>query len=105
MDGLRTSSYPDGAIFAEEMLEWLSTANGGAREGQRRVVGVMVKDSQRYKLDGRLVSRMGPGNFEDRSAVTSIAHSAATGAGASTRSSIACLSASMPCPVALDISK
>ncbi|HLK62241.1 MAG TPA: cytochrome P460 family protein [Bryobacteraceae bacterium] len=63
MDGLRTGSYPDGAIIAEEMLEWISTANGGAKEGQRRVVGVMVKDSQRYGSTGG----WGYGSFADGS--------------------------------------
>ena len=63
MDGLRTGSYPDGAIIAEEMLEWISTANGGAREGQRRVVGVMVKDSQRYASTGG----WGYGSFDEGS--------------------------------------
>jgi hypothetical protein len=63
MDGLRTGSYPDGSIIAEEMLEWISTANGGASEGQRRVVGVMVKDSQRYASTGG----WGYGSFEDGS--------------------------------------
>jgi len=47
MEGLRTGSYPDGATLAEEMLEWLSTPKG-AKEGQRRLIGVMVKDGQRY---------------------------------------------------------
>jgi hypothetical protein len=63
MDGLRTGSYADGATFAEEMLEWLSTANGGAREGQRRVVGVMVRDSQRYSS----TAGWGYGSFDDGS--------------------------------------
>jgi hypothetical protein len=62
MQGLRTGSYPDGAIIAEEMLEWLSTSNG-AKEGPRRVIGVMVKDSQRYGSTGG----WGYGNFEDGS--------------------------------------
>jgi len=62
MEGLRTGSYPDGAMFAEEMLEWLSTSTG-AREGQRRLVGVMVKDSQRYASTGG----WGYGNFDDGS--------------------------------------
>jgi hypothetical protein len=61
MEGLRTGSYPDGAIIAEEMLEWLSTSNGGAKEGQRRVVGVMVKDSRRYSS----TNGWGYGNFDD----------------------------------------
>jgi hypothetical protein len=63
MEGLRTGSYPDGAIIAEEMLEWLSPSNSGAKEGQRRVIGVMVKDSQRYSSTGG----WGYGNFDDGS--------------------------------------
>ncbi len=64
MVGLRTNTYPDGAIIAEEMLEWLQTSDG-AKEGQRRVIGVMVKDSQRYSsTDG-----WGYGNFDDGSRV------------------------------------
>jgi len=60
MEGLRTGSYPDGAILAEEMLEWLSDSRG-AKEGQRRIVGVMVKDSHRYSsTDG-----WGYGNFDE----------------------------------------
>jgi len=64
MEGLRSGSYPDGAIFADEMLEWLSTSNG-AQEGSRRIVGVMVKDSRRYSsTDG-----WGYGTFDDGSRV------------------------------------
>jgi hypothetical protein len=62
MEGLRTGSYPDGAIIAEEMLEWLS-AGTGAKEGQRRVIGVMVKDSQRYSS----TAGWGYGNFDEGS--------------------------------------
>jgi Cytochrome P460 len=51
IEGLRTGSYPDGAILAEEILEWLSISNG-AKEGARRIVGVMVKDSHRYSSTG-----------------------------------------------------
>ena len=56
MEGLRTGTYPDGAILAEEMLEWL-----GSKEGQRRLVGVMVKDSRRYASTGG----WGYGTFDD----------------------------------------
>jgi hypothetical protein len=52
MVGLRMGSYPDGAILADEMLEWLPNSIGGAHEGQRRLVGVMVRDSQRYSSTG-----------------------------------------------------
>src|SRR5215469_6650893 len=58
MEGLRTGSYTDGAIIAEEMLEWLST-----KEGQRRLVGVMVKDSKRYRSTGG----WGYGSFDEDS--------------------------------------
>jgi hypothetical protein len=63
MEGLRTGSYADGAVIAEEMLEWLSTSSGGAKEGQRRLVAVMVKDSQRYSSTGG----WGYGGFDDES--------------------------------------
>jgi hypothetical protein len=65
MEGLRTGSYPDGAILAEEMLEWLASATGGGKEGQRRLVGVMVKNSQRYSSTGG----WGYGTFDDGSRV------------------------------------
>jgi hypothetical protein len=61
MEGLRTGSYPDGAILAEEMLEWRTGASGAGGEGQRRIVGVMEKNSQRYSsTDG-----WGYGTFDD----------------------------------------
>jgi len=63
MAGLRTGSYPDGAILAEEMLDWLPTASGGAKEGQRRLIGVMVRNSQRYSATGG----WGYGMFDDGS--------------------------------------
>ena len=63
MEGLRTGTYPDGAIIAEEMLEYLGHENGSGAEGQWRVVGVMVKDSRRYASTGG----WGFGNFESGS--------------------------------------
>jgi hypothetical protein len=65
MAGLRTGTYQDGAILAEEMLEWLSTSTGGGKEGTRRLVGVMVRDSQRYSATGG----WGYGTFDDDSKV------------------------------------
>ena len=63
MVGLRTGAYPDGAIIAEEMLEWLAGPGGTGGEGQRRLVGVMVKNSQRYaSTDG-----WGYGSFDEGS--------------------------------------
>jgi len=63
MEGLRTGSYPDGAILAEEMLEWLTS-----KEGERRIVGVMVKDSHRYASTGG----WGYGNFDGASRVDTL---------------------------------
>jgi hypothetical protein len=52
MTGLRSGEYADGAIIAEELLEMLGSPSGGGKEGERRLVGVMVKDSQRYASTG-----------------------------------------------------
>lgn len=52
MAGLKTGQYADGAIIAEEMLELLGSPSGGGQEGERRLVGVMVKDNQRYASTG-----------------------------------------------------
>lgn len=49
MQGLRTGSYPQGAVIAEEMLEFIGE---GGKEGERRVVGVMVKDTRHYAATG-----------------------------------------------------
>ncbi len=52
MAGLKTGQYEDGAIFAEEMLEYLGNANGSGKEGPHRTTGVMVKDSKLYASTG-----------------------------------------------------
>lgn len=52
MTGLRTGEYPDGAIIAEELLEWRGRESGSGAEGARRMVGVMAKDSLRYGATG-----------------------------------------------------
>jgi hypothetical protein len=52
MAGLRGGTYADGAVIAEELLEVLGSASGGGKEGERRMVGVMVKDSKRYSASG-----------------------------------------------------
>jgi hypothetical protein len=57
MRGLRTGSYPQGAVLAEEMLEFIGE---GGKEGERRLVGVMVKDSRHYAATGG----WGYGNYE-----------------------------------------
>jgi hypothetical protein len=63
MDGLRTGTYQDGAIIAEELLEWLTPEGSPAKEGRRRFVCVMVKDAQRYSSTGG----WGYGVFDDGS--------------------------------------
>jgi hypothetical protein len=63
MAGLRTGEYADGAIIAEELLEVLGSDSGGAKEGERRMVGVMVKDSNRYAATGG----WGFGTYQDAS--------------------------------------
>src|SRR5689334_10982191 len=47
MKGLQTGAYADGAIFAEEMLEFLVGDKGNGGEGRRVLTAVMVKDSRR----------------------------------------------------------
>jgi hypothetical protein len=52
MAGLKTGEYADGAILTEELLELRGSASGGGKEGERRLVGVMVKDSKLYASTG-----------------------------------------------------
>ena len=52
VEGLRTGIYADGAIIAEELLELHGKDDGSAKEGPRRIVGVMVKDGKRYASTG-----------------------------------------------------
>jgi hypothetical protein len=63
MDGLRTGSYADGSIIAEEMLEFLVGEKGNGGEGRRVLTAVMVKDSHRYAATGG----WGFGNFQEGS--------------------------------------
>jgi hypothetical protein len=52
MEGLRSGTYADGAVIADELLELHGREDGAAKEGMRRGVGVMVKDRQRYASTG-----------------------------------------------------
>jgi hypothetical protein len=52
MKGLRIGTYPDGAIIAEELLEFLVADKGNGSEGRRVLTAVMVKDSRRYAATG-----------------------------------------------------
>jgi Cytochrome P460 len=61
MKGLRTGSYADGAVIAEEMLEFKVGDKGTGGEGHRVLTAVMVKDSRRYEATGG----WGFGNFDE----------------------------------------
>ena len=63
VQGLRTGSYADGSIIAEEMLEFLVGDKGYGGEGRRVLTAVMVKDSSRYAATGG----WGFGNFDEGS--------------------------------------
>src|SRR5205823_7994275 len=52
MKGLRTGFYADGAIIAEEMLEFLVGDKGNGGEGRRVLTAVMVKDNRRFAVTG-----------------------------------------------------
>jgi hypothetical protein len=66
--GLRTGIYADGAIIAEEMLEFLVGEKGNGGEGRRVLTAVMVKDSRRYASTGG----WGFGNFDEGSKVNTL---------------------------------
>jgi len=66
MQGLRTGNYPDGAVLAEELLEFLGSESGSGKEGERRLVGVMVKDSRKYST----TAGWGFGTFDEGSQVS-----------------------------------
>ena len=66
--GLRTGTYADGAVIAEEMLEYLIGEKGSGKEGRRVLTAVMVKDSQRYASTGG----WGFGNFDEGSKVNTL---------------------------------
>jgi len=51
LEGLRTGRYRDGAKLAYELLA-TRTANGVTKEGERRRLDVMEKDSARYRESG-----------------------------------------------------
>jgi len=61
MEGFRTGKFVDGSVIADEVLE-IHQADGAAsgKEGPRRGVGVMVKDSAKFAATGG----WGYGSFE-----------------------------------------
>lgn len=68
MKGLRSGVYDDGAIIAEEMLEFMIGEKGTGGEGRRVLAAVMVKDSRRYAATGG----WGFGNFDEGSKVNTL---------------------------------
>jgi hypothetical protein len=49
--GLRTGTYPEGAILVFDQLEY-ETAEHASTEGPRVLLGVMVKDQSRFRETG-----------------------------------------------------
>ena len=49
--GYASGKFPDGAVIAFDLLTAVS-ADNAVQEGPRKVLGVMVKDSRRYKSTG-----------------------------------------------------
>src|SRR6202021_56553 len=68
MKGLRSGTYEDGAIIAEEMLEFKIGENGLGGEGRRVLAAVMVRDARRYASTGG----WGFGNFDEGSKVNTL---------------------------------
>ena len=68
MKGLRTGTYEDGAIIAEEMLQFRMNDKGYGVEGSRVLTAVMVKDSHRYAATGG----WGYGHFDEGSTVNDL---------------------------------
>ena len=68
MKGLRTGTYEDGAVIAEEMLEFLVGDKGNGGEGRRVLTAVMVKDSKRYAATGG----WGFGHFDEGTKVNKL---------------------------------
>jgi hypothetical protein len=48
MEGLKTGKFVDGSILMDEVLELHGGEGGGAKEGPRRGIGVMVKNAKLY---------------------------------------------------------
>jgi hypothetical protein len=51
MSGYRSGKFPDGAIIVFEVLE-TNTENNITREGKRKFIDVMFKDSKKYAATG-----------------------------------------------------
>lgn len=51
MDGYRKGSFADGAVIVFDLLD-VKAGGSAIEEGPRKVVGVMIKDSKRWKATG-----------------------------------------------------
>jgi hypothetical protein len=52
MEGYRTGKFADGAILIDDLVELKADGTGVSREGARRRVAVMLKDSGRFATTG-----------------------------------------------------
>jgi len=68
LKGLQTGTYADGAVIAEELLEFRVGEKGNGGEGRRVPTAVMAKDSQRYAATGG----WGFGKFDEGSKVNTL---------------------------------
>jgi len=51
VEGIKTGRYKDGASIVFDLLENRS-ANNASSEGKRILIGVMIKDSQKFEITG-----------------------------------------------------
>ena len=51
MAGYKTGKFPDGAVIVFDLLG-ANSADNAVQEGERKVVGVMVKQARKYKQTG-----------------------------------------------------
>lgn len=51
LQGYRKGSFPDGAVIVFDLLD-VKAGGGAIEEGPRKVVGVMVKDTRKWKATG-----------------------------------------------------
>lgn len=52
MEGYRTGKFPDGSILVFDVLEATEQVNGNISEGNRKLIDVMIKDTQKYDSTG-----------------------------------------------------
>jgi len=50
--GYATGKFADGSVFAFDVLESMEQPNGNLKEGNRKLVDIMIKDSSKYSATG-----------------------------------------------------